>query len=200
MDKYTVNRKEITESLQNGGRDFLYYASTPDRWAIEYGGQAFGWNVCVMSNATKSPKFDKKYASSDEATRDYLAMCLTHDNTLWPVFCKPDSAYKVMKIKQDFGLGDADVVFYPYWGDEHPVTVNGKECYAVVWKNKDKYLAAVANLSLNDQDLTINLDRKVFGNKAKVVNAETKQSVEVKNGGFAEKISRRNFKLYVIEK
>jgi len=200
MDKYTVNRHEITESLENGGRDFLYYVSTPDRWAIEYGGQAFGWNVCVMSNATKSPKFDKKYASSDEPTRDYLAMCLTHDNTLWPVFCKPDAAYKVMKIKQDFKIGDAEVEFHPYWGESHPVTVNGKECYAVTWENKGKYLVSVANLSLKDQDLTIKLDRKLFGSSVKVIDAESKKAIAVKNGCFNEKITRRNFKLYLIEK
>ena len=200
LDKYTVNRKEISDSLDKGGKDFLYYASTPDRWAIEYGGQAFGWNVCVMSNATKSPKFDKKYASSDEATRDYLAMCLAHDNTLWPVFCKPDSAYKLMKIKQDFKIGDAEVKFYPYWGDVHPVTVDGSECYAVTWENKGKYLVAVTNLSLKDQSLTVKLDSKFFGKDAKVTEAEGKKSVAVSGSSFTENIKRRNYKLYVIEK
>ncbi len=200
LDKYTVNRKEITRSLQEGGRDFLYYASTPDRWAIEYGGQAFGWNVCVMSNATKSPKFDKKYASSDEATRDYLAMCIAHDNTLWPVFCKPDEAYKLMKIKQDFKIGDPEVKFYAYWGNEHPVTVNGKEVYAVTWENKGKYLLAVTNLSLQDQTLNITLDRKFFNGAYKVIDAETQTPVKLNSNSFAEKITRRNYKLYMIEK
>ena len=200
MDKYTVNGKEILASLAEGGRDFLYYASTPDRWAIEYGGQAFGWNVCVMSNLTKSPRLDKKYASSSEGTRDYLAMCITHDNTLWPVFCKADEAYKYMKIKQDFGIGDKAVKFYPYWGKHHPVTVSGSECYAVTWANKGKYLVAVSNLSLKNQTLSVKLDKGFFSGKVKVTDAETKAAVNVQNNSWSVDIPRRNYKLYLIEK
>ena len=200
MDKYTVNGNEILASLAEGGRDFLYYASTPDRWAIEYGGQAFGWNVCVMSNLTKSPRLDKKYASSSEGTRDYLAMCITHDNTLWPVFCKADEAYKYMKIKQDFKIGDKEVKFYPYWGEAHPVKVNGSECYAVTWENKGKYLVAVTNLSLKDQTLSVKLDKGFFSGKRKVTDAETKDVVNVQNNSWSVNIPRRNYKLYLIEK
>ena len=198
MDKYTANAKEITESLKNGGRDFLYYASTPDRWAIEYGGQAFGWNVCVMSNLTKSPGLDADYAKSPAATRDYLAMCLIHDNTLWPVFCKPDEAYKVIRIKQDFNIGDPEVKFHAYWNDFQPVTVNGKECYTAVWENKGKYLAVVANLSLSDQDLTVSLDSEIAGYK--VLDAEKKEAVEANGGKFNVSIPRRNFKIFLINK
>ena len=199
VDKYTVNGKEIVESLQkNGGRDFLYYVSSPDRWAIEYGGQAFGWNVCVMSNLTKSPKLDPKYASSATATRDYLAMCLIHDNTLWPVFCKPDPAYRLIRIKQDFRIGDPGVEFFPYWGGKQPVTVDGKECYTAVWRNGDQYLAAVANLSLKDQSLAVSLDKKLSG--CKVTDAETGKQVEVSGGSFRVDIPRRNYRIYRIGK
>jgi len=200
MDKYTVNAKEITESLKNGGKDFLYYASDPDRWAIEYGGQAFGWNVCVMSNLTKSPQLDSTYAKSPEAARDYLAMCLTHDNTLWPVFCDPNDAYKVVKIKQDFGIGDKDVKFYAYWGDEHPVTVDGKECYAVAWQNGSKFLVCVSNLSLENQDLTVTLDKSFFSGAIKVIDAESNEEVKLNGGKFKVNIPRRNYKLYLVSK
>ena len=200
MDKYTVNAKEITESLKNGGKDFLYYASDPDRWAIEYGGQAFGWNVCVMSNLTKSPQLDSTYAKSPEAARDYLAMCLTHDNTLWPVFCNPNDAYKVVKIKQDFGIGDKDVKFYAYWGDEHPVTVDGKECYAVAWQNGSKFLVCVSNLSLENQDLTVTLDKAFFSGNVKILDAESNEEVKLNGGKFKVNIPRRNYKLYLVSK
>ena len=200
MDKYTVNRDEILESINGKSEDFLYYASTPDRWAIEYGGQAFGWNVCVMSNLTKSPQLDKKYAHSDEASRDYLAMCLVHDNTLWPVFCKQTSAYKLMKIKQDFGIGDESVKFYPYWGDVHPVKVNGKECYAVTWQKGNSSLVVVANLSREAQNLTVTLDKEFFGNSSEVVNAESKESVVLNNGSFNISIPRRNYNIFIIRK
>ena len=198
MDEYTVNREEILKSIKDGGRDFLYYVSDPDRWAIEYGGQAFGWSCCIMSNLTKSPQLDPEYASSDEGTRDYLAMCLVHDNTLWPVFCKPDSAYKLMKIKQDFKIGDEKVKFYPYWGETHPVTVNGKECYAVTWQNGDDYLVAVANLSLKDQDLTVTLNRKFFDKDAGITDAESGNTVKHNDRSFSLKIPRRNYRIFRI--
>ena len=197
MDKYTVNGDKILRSIKDGGKDFLYYVSDPDRWAIEYGGQAFGWNSCIMSNLTKSPQLDPEYAGTDEASRDYLAMCLVHDNTLWPVFCKDDSPYKLMKIKQDFRIGDEDVKFYPYWGEVHPVTVNGKECYAVTWQNGDNYLVAVANLSLTGQELTVTLNKKFFDKDAKVVNAETMEAVK-HDRTFKVNIPRRNYQLFLI--
>ncbi|MBQ9787559.1 MAG: hypothetical protein IJW33_05260 [Lentisphaeria bacterium] len=200
MDKYTVNAGEITGSIANGGRDFLYYVSDPDRWAIEYGGQAFGWNVCVMSNLTKSPRIDPDYASSDEGTRDYLAMCLVHDNTLWPVFCKPDSAYRLMKIKQDFRIGDEKVKFYPYWGKKHPVAVDGKECYAVTWENGNDYLVAVANLSLKNQALTVTLDKSFFGDGVKITDAESNAAVNFSCRSFKVEIPRRNYRIYLIRK
>ncbi|MBE6376258.1 MAG: hypothetical protein E7050_07320 [Lentisphaerae bacterium] len=195
MDEYTVNREEMLESLKKGGRDFLYYVSTPDRWAIEYGGQAFGWNVCLTCNLTKSPKIDKAYAFSDEGTRDYLAMCLVHDNTLFPVFCKPDSAYKVVRIKQDFKIGDPEVKFHAYWHDSQPVTVDGKECYTGVWENKGKYLAVVANLSLEDQNLTVEVPAGY-----KVIDAESKEPIAVSGGKFKTMVTRRNYKLYLLNK
>ena len=198
MDKYTVNSKEILKSIADGGKDFLYYVSDPDRWAIEYGGQAFGWSCCIMSNLTKSPQIDPEYASSDEGTRDYLAMCLVHDNTLWPVFCKPDSAYKLMKIKQDFKIGDKKVKFYPYWGETHPVAVNGRECYAVTWQNGDNYLVAVANLSLKDQDLTVTLNKKFFDKNTKVTDAESNAAMKLNDRTFSLKIPRRNYRIFLI--
>ena len=198
MDKYTVNGKEILKSIKEGGKDFLYYVSDPDRWAIEYGGQAFGWSCCIMSNLTKSPQIDPEYASSDEGTRDYLAMCLVHDNTLWPVFCKPDSAYKLMKIKQDFKIGDKKVKFYPYWGETHPVAVNGRECYAVTWQNGDNYLVAVANLSLKDQDLTVSLNKKFFDKNTKVTDAESNAAMKLNDRTFSLKIPRRNYRIFLI--
>ncbi|MBQ6472728.1 MAG: hypothetical protein IJJ33_12150 [Victivallales bacterium] len=198
MDKYTENGQEMLDSLDHGGKDFLHYASSPDRWAIEYGGQAFGWAVCVMSNLTKSPGFDPTYAASDEASRDYLAMCLAHDNLLWPVFCKPDSAYRLMKIKQDFRIGDPEVVFHPYWGDSHPAAVDGTECYAVCWQNRDRFLVAVTNLSLKDQNLTVTLDKRHFP-KGKILDAESRQAVELQNHAFQVSIPRRNYRVYLAE-
>ncbi|MBR2720420.1 MAG: hypothetical protein IKB74_03700 [Lentisphaeria bacterium] len=153
-----------------------------------------------MSNLTKSPQLDKKYAHSDEASRDYLAMCLVHDNTLWPVFCKQTSAYKLMKIKQDFGIGDESVKFYPYWGDVHPVKVNGKECYAVTWQKGNSSLVVVANLSREAKNLTVTLDKEFFGNSSEVVNAESKKSVVLNNGSFNISIPRRNYNIFIIRK
>ena len=200
MDEYTVNKAGILKSIDGRSEDFLYYTATPDRWAIEYGGQAFGWNVCVMSNLTKSPQLNKKYAHSDEASRDYLAMCLIHDNTIWPVFCKPDSAYKLLKIKQDFKIGDEKVKFYPYWGEKHPVAVNGKECYAVTWKNGDDYLVAVANLSRDAQNVTVSLDGEFFSGKENIINAETKETVNAAGRSFKLQLPRRNYNLFIIKK
>ena len=102
-----------------------------------------------------------------------------------------------MKIKQDFGIGDEKVKFYPYWGELHPVSVSGKETYAVTWQNGDNYLVAVANLSLNDQEVTVTLNKKFFDKDAKVVNAETKENVK-HDRTFSVKIPRRNYQLYLI--
>ena len=198
MDKYTVNADKILESLNNGGRDYFYYVSPPDRWAIEYGGQAFGFNVCVISNLTKSPKIDPKFASSEAATRDYLAMCLIHDNTLKPVFCNPDPAYRLMKIKQDFHIADPEVRFHSYWAGNQPVTAEGKECYTGVWENKGQYLVAVANLSLNDRTVTVSLDPKRIPADLRIVDAETGAEVKPQNGKFQVPIPRRNYKIYRI--
>lgn len=199
LDKYTVNADRIQQALKEGGRDYLYYASSPERWAIEYGGQAFGWNCCIISNLTKSPQIDPAYASSEEAARDYLAMCLVHDNTLWPIFCNPDPAFRLMKIKQDFGIGDPGVEFYPYWGEKHPATVAGSECCAVAWRNGNRYLLCVANLSLKNQDLSVRLDGKIFSGKVIVTDAETKKPVKLENGAFPVTVPRRNYRLYLIE-
>ena len=104
-----------------------------------------------------------------------------------------------MKIKQDFKIGDEWVKFYPYWGNQHPVNVTGKECYAVAWQNKDQYLAAVANLSLEERSLTVSLDKKFFSGKVKIIDAETREVVNLQNNTFKVNIPRRNYKLYLID-
>ena len=200
MDQYTVNADQILDSLKKGGRDYFYYVSPPDRWAIEYGGQAFGWNVCVISNLTKSPMIDPKFASSEVATRDYLAMCLIHDNTLSPVFCNPNPAYKLIRIKQDFHIADPEVKFYPYWAGNQPVVAEGKECYTGIWENKGEFLVAAANLSLEDQTVTIVLDPKRISPSLRIVDAETGTPVKAENGRFQVRIPRRNYKIYRIGK
>jgi hypothetical protein len=104
-----------------------------------------------------------------------------------------------MKIKQDFGIGAPGVEFYPYWGDRHPVTVEGSECYAVAWRNGKGYLLCVANLSLKDQKLTVRLDEKIFSGKAAITDAETKKSSALENSAFSVAVPRRNYRLYLIE-
>ena len=153
-----------------------------------------------MSNLTKSPGLDLDYAKSSIATRDYLAMCLIHDNTLRPLFCKPDEAFKVIKIKQDFRIGDPEVKFYPYWGESQPVTADGKEFYTGIWENKGEFLVVVANLSLSDQTVTVTLDNAKIPADLKVLDAESKKPVSVSGGKFKVSIPRRNFKLYWIKK
>jgi len=197
-DKYGVNKEKILQSLNDGGADFLYWAAPPERWVIE-SGTPFGWYCQMMANFTKSPDLSKEYSDSDAATRDYVMMCLLHDNLIYPIFCKPQAAWKAIKIKQDFGIADDAVEYFPYYGKKIPVkATNGKEIYAVSYKNGKKWLAIVGNASLENQEILLCLNSDYIQSASNITDAESGEILSLASGEVKISVPRRDYRMLLI--
>lgn len=194
-DEYAINKDKILESLkpENKGRDFLYYVAPPERWVVECG-TPFGWYGQLFSQFWKSPGLEE-YGHTDTATREFLAMCLAHDNVIQAIFCNPQPVWNVIAIKQAFGIGDDSVEYFPYYGDEHFAQTDTKEIYIVSYRNKGKNMMIVCNLGLNDADCQLKLNTKYCKGVANMTNAESKEAIPVANNTLKLQIPRRDFRI-----
>ncbi|MDD4870909.1 MAG: DUF6067 family protein [Kiritimatiellae bacterium] len=207
FDEYSKGADVILECIKNGGKDWYYYAAPLDRWVVLCGKQ-FGFAALVMSNLWKNESFNKEIRTSEKATRDFLAMVVLHDNLVWPIFCNPNPAHELQKIRQDFGIADEKVEFFPYWGKKHPAQTKAKNIFISSYKNGNKYLVNVSNLGLEGQKCKIRLNPEFFmGRKftqiflsskiAQVTDAATLEKITVDENYFTTEIEGRDYKIFL---
>ena len=142
-------------------------------------GTVFAWLPCL--------KNQKDIMTRPETTRDMLSKVLHADTLFWPLFCNKEEIFKVDDFRNDFGIGDAEVVFTPYW--ENKKIIAPKENVIIsYYKNKGKYLVIVSNL--NRKKVSFQLDLKNIVAK-EVKNAETMEKIPM-DGSKIKLDMRRN--------
>ena len=81
-----------------------------------------------------------------------------------------------------------------------PAKTSGKEIYTVTYTRGKTAMVIVCNLSLQNQDIVLTLDKKILGNAPQVIDAENKQPVTFSGNKFNLSVKRRDFRIFFINK
>ena len=195
LSKYGKYNQEISEDMKNGGKKFLRYAFPKERWQAELTGAQFGLPCIVMSNLTKSPQVDKEYASSKQAARELGAFVAAHDCILWPIWCNTAPLIRLIEIRKEFGLGNKDVEFFPYWSDRNPVKSSNPDISVTTYRRPGKLLVNVCNLT--DGKAEASLD---FGSvtPVQIFNSETGEKCTLENGKLKVSVDGRDYRIFTV--
>ena len=201
FDEYFQNKAALQECLQRGGRNWYYYAAPPDRWAVEALGKQFGWAVLVMPNLTKSRELAADVAPSAAAARDMLALAVVHDNLIWPVFCNPQPALAVWKVRQQFGLAGDDVEFLPFWGPRQAARCDVPDVVVSAYLKPGGILLNVANLGLAARSFRLSLNQAVLGRRIVVRprDGESGRELPAADGSLQLTLPARDYTMIVAE-
>jgi hypothetical protein len=92
------------------------------------------------------PEFDTENAQKVAPTRGLMALLMTHDITVWPLWCNVNEANRAM-----IALDQYDVVaseFIPYFGAKPPATSqSGNLIVSSYRKTASDHLLVIANVS-----------------------------------------------------
>ncbi len=193
LSKYGKHNKEISEDLANGGKKFLRYAFPKERWQAELTGAQFGLPCIIMSNLTKSPQVDKEYARSKRAARELGAFVAAHDCILWPIWCNTAPLIKLIEIRKEFGLGNKDVEFFPYWSDAGPVKSSHPAISVTMYRRPGKLLLNVCNLTDNEAEASLDFGPLV---PVQIVDPETGKNWILDHEKLKVKVDGRDYRIY----
>jgi hypothetical protein len=142
------------------------------------------------------PEFTGEYAEKPEPTQHLVGLSLLHDFALWPIWCKTDEVNRAYAALDEFGIVDAELV--PYWnnGDIIRGQTDQVKCTAYR-KPSDGVLLCAVNLTRERREraLTINWKRLGFDAPPAVVDALTKEPVDVSRRSVTVTIEPLNYRL-----
>ncbi len=196
LSKYGSNNELISADIKNGGRNFLRWIFPKERWQAELSGRQFGLPAVIMSNLTKSPQVDKEYAHSVKAARELGAFVIAHDAILWPIWCNTAPLIEIVKIREQFATAEADVKFFPYWQQDHPVKSTTPDISVSVYQRPGKYLLNICNLTENPATATLDLSAL---QPVQLLNCETGETVPLKNQHCTVSIPERDYLIYEVK-
>ena len=131
-----------------------------------------------------------------------LAMALLHDTPIRPFINNSGKIFKVWKILDDFGVGDTNCTFLPYYKNQDYVNVSNEGSYSSLYlKPGNSALVVVSNLTGENQDVNVTLNFKKLGLKnPKVSDAFTGDEIEMqKNGDILLPINKFRYKILVVK-
>ncbi len=193
LSKYNSNNEQISNDLKNGGKNFLRWTFPKERWQAELSGHQFGLPAVIMSNLTKSPHVDKDYSSSVKAARELGAFVIAHDAILWPIWCNTAPLVELIKIREKFGTGEADVIFHPYWQPDNPVKSSSDEISVTAYQRPGKFLLNICNLG--EKTVVANLDLSALGAE-QVQDCESGEFIKLNGGRCEVSIPERDYLIY----
>jgi hypothetical protein len=200
LGEYFQNAEGLYESLKQGGKNWYYYAAPLDRWQTECIGKKFGFPIMVMGQLTKG-SIKKEIAESLQASRELLALTAVHDNLTWPTFVDPKPFYLFWKIREDFGIADAGVEFYPYWEKKRPAITEQKDIYVSSYYNRGRWLINASNLGLNNVSSGIRLIPQSVSKRGikNIKDAETGKTVPLSGNLLKLDIPARDVRILIAE-
>ncbi len=195
LSEYGKHNPEITADMKTGGKQFLRYVFPKERWQAELTGTQFGLPCIVMSNLTKSPQVDKEYAKSKRAARELGAFVAAHDCLLWPIWCNTAPLIRLIEIRKEFGLGNKDVEFFPYWSDANPVKSSNPAISVTTYRRPGKLLLNVCNLTDSEAEASLEFGSLV---PVQILNSETGKNRILEQGKLKVKVEGRDYLIYTV--
>jgi hypothetical protein len=99
-----------------------------------------------------------------DGTNVMLAYMLLNDAVIWPLFCDRKMIVgKIWPVRDNFGIGENDVVFYPYWENSFAVKTSDPSLKVSFYKRGNKLLMFVSNLSRQKKNAEIKIISSSLG-------------------------------------
>lgn len=133
-------------------------------------------------------------------TRELLALTLVHSTQVWPLYCNRAEVDAANEILAEFNTGDPETEFVPYWTPNNKVAVNSRaDRLLSYYKNGDRLLVVVSNLSANDEVTEIDF-KNICGTVEglEVTDAASKALLPHQGGKVFVKIPPKDFRLISI--
>jgi len=112
------------------------------------------------------------------------------DMIVWPIFCDADEVRKTWKFRAEFGIGDEQVEFIPFWEPEQPVKSDRKEVVCGTYRKGDRALVIVSNFNREPVTVTVDLARL---SPTSAANAETGAKLPLADGKVKLEIPRNDY-------
>jgi hypothetical protein len=168
----------------------------PDYIRAHIMGRQFGLVPIFLSEI----RLDKKYDSAMvAANRGMFAVLLPHEIPVWPGYgIDAPTLTRIDQIKGNFGYGQPDVVFHPYWETNPVVHTGDSTVKASLWKRPKQILMVVSNLG-EARQVTLKIDFSRLGSSPrKIKDAESGEILSGKGDGILLRIPRHDFRLLEI--
>jgi hypothetical protein len=154
-----------------------YMKMTPlDQWGAEFSGRQFGYVPLFLPamrpNLAKGfPDLNKQVAP----TREMLALAQLHDVLVWPLWSNAEEWKKVVAVRNEFQIGNADVKFHPFWEPKNSAKSDNENVLVSSYSGARGVLAVVANTSESEQNVTVDFSKitKQIGADWKAWDAQT---------------------------
>ncbi|MDD3927052.1 MAG: DUF6067 family protein [bacterium] len=172
FDAWLTGEHLLWERPQDWKKDDPYpfgrYFSSLEKFRIEYSPHHWGVPMVFINEfyrlAADAAVLNKDTAWTKTAVRDFMLLMLLHDVQVWirtggPIGDARDEMYKTWVVQKAFGLGDDDVIFYPYW-EKSPSTADREAIKITAYAKPGKFLAVVANTAFEQTEATVNIDLK----------------------------------------
>jgi len=164
---------------------YYSYALPMDRVRAEcYHGQ-WGEVIVWLPQLKNQPNI----MTNSLSARDMLSRVMQADVVIWPLWCNTDEIYNTWAFRKDFGIGDTDVTFHPYWEQTDITTTAPETAIGYYSKASGERLVLVSNLKRQAQ--TVEVD---FGSLPveSVTDAETGSPLSLNSAGKLELDMPRN--------
>ncbi len=180
--------KRNPEFLPPEGEERYYYsyALPVDRLRAECYYRQWG-AVMVFLPCLKN---QKELMTDPVPTRDMLSRVMQADMIVWPIFCDADEVRKTWKFRDEFGIGDEQVEFIPFWEPEQAVKSDRKDVVCGTYRKGDRALVIVSNFNREPVTVTVDLARL---SPTSAANAETGAKLPLADGKVKLEIPRNDY-------
>lgn len=149
-----------------------------------------------FQNAKKVQYMKDVYAKS---TRTLISMLLVHDISAWNYLADSKEFTDYFRHLDEFGIVDS--AFYPYWNNQDIVTGFSDDIKISVYKNRNKILLGIANVSNKNAegDIKINLSKLELQKNIKAKSLVSDKDIVIQNDCLKSvKINNKDYEMITI--
>lgn len=149
-----------------------------------------------FQNAKKVQDMKDVYAKS---TRTLISMLLVHDISAWKYLADSKEITDYFKRLDEFGIVDS--TFYPYWNNQDLVTGFHDDIKISVYKNRNKILLGIANISNKNAegDIKINLSKLGLPENIKAKSLVSDKNIIIQNDCLKSvKVNNKDYEMIEI--
>ncbi|MBD3293529.1 MAG: hypothetical protein GF393_11435 [Armatimonadia bacterium] len=110
------------------------------------------------------PELPSDFRRSEPKTREILAYFLPHDVYFWRAWSDPATLNAALKpLQTDFGIGDADNAFLPYWESGEVIGGQTETLVCSAHIKPDRVILVIGNWAEEPAELDLTLDLDALG-------------------------------------